>query len=168
MIDTVIVSCRKNIYYLSPNGEEYNIKDKVVFESDEDLLVGTVIKSNYKEKKKNLDLPLFNIIRKVNKDDLKKIDSNKKIEEKALREATKISKELELDMRFADVEHTLNRKQMVFSFVADTRIDFRALAKKLANKYKTRIELRQIGVRDKAKLVGGVGPCGLFLCCNML
>lgn len=166
MIDTVIVSCRKNIYYLSPNGEEYNIKDKVVFESDEDLLVGTVIKSNYKEKKKNLDLPLFNIIRKVNKDDLKKIDSNKKIEEKALREATKISKELELDMRFADVEYTLNRKQMVFSFVADTRIDFRTLAKKLANKYKTRIELRQIGVRDKAKLVGGVGPCGLFLCCN--
>ena len=121
MIDTVIVSCRKNIYYLSPNGEEYNIKDKVVFESDEDLLVGTVIKSNYKEKKKNLDLPLFNIIRKVNKDDLKKIDSNKKIEEKALREATKISKELELDMRFADVEYTLNRKVRTIDVTSSTK-----------------------------------------------
>ena len=166
MIDTVVVSCRKNNYYLSPNGDDYKVGDIVIFEGDDDLLYGKVIKSNYKEKKKNLDLPLFNIVRVINKDDKKKIDSNKSIEEKALKEATKISKDLELDMSFADVFYTFNRKQMIFSFVADNRIDFRNLAKKLANKYKTRIELRQIGVRDKARLVGGIGPCGLFLCCN--
>ena len=166
MIDVVIVNCRNNRYYLSPNGGEYKIGDIVLFETDDDLLVGKVIKANYEEKKKNLDLPLLNIIRVINKDDKKKIEANNKIEIKALREATRISKELELDMRFADVLYTFNRKQLIFSFVADARIDFRNLAKKLANKYKTRIELRQIGVRDKAKLVGGIGPCGLFLCCN--
>ena len=166
MIDVVIVNCRNNRYYLSPNGGEYKIGDIVLFETDDDLLVGKVIKANYEEKKKNLDLPLLNIVRVINKDDKKKIEANNKIEIKALREAIRISKELELDMRFADVLYTFNRKQLIFSFVADNRIDFRNLAKKLANKYKTRIELRQIGVRDKAKLVGGIGPCGLFLCCN--
>ena len=166
MIDVVIVNCRNNRYYLSPNGGEYKIGDIVLFETDDDLLVGKVIKANYEEKKKNLDLPLLNIVRVINKDDKKKIEANNKIEIKALREAIRISKELELDMRFADVLYTFNRKQLIFSFVADNRIDFRNLAKKLANKYKTRIELRQIGVRDKAKEIGGIGPCGRTLCCT--
>jgi cell fate regulator YaaT (PSP1 superfamily) len=69
-------------------------------------------------------------------------------------------------MNFVDCYYTLNQNQLIFNFTADDRIDFRNLAKKLAGKYKTRIELRQIGVRDKAKRIGGIGPCGLFLCCN--
>ena len=73
---------------------------------------------------------------------------------------------LGLEMRFISSFYTLDRKQLFISYVADNRVDFRELAKVLAQKYKTRIELRQIGVRDRAKKVGGLGPCGLFLCCN--
>ena len=69
-------------------------------------------------------------------------------------------------MRFVDSYFTFDKKQLFLSYTADARVDFRELAKMLAQKYKTRIELRQIGVRDKAKKIGGVGPCGLFLCCN--
>ena len=85
---------------------------------------------------------------------------------KALVEAKKISKSLELDMNFVDAYYSLDKAQLVFLFLSENRVDFRELAKKLAAKYKTRIELRQVGVRDKAKRVGGLGPCGLFLCCN--
>ena len=69
-------------------------------------------------------------------------------------------------MHFVDSFYTFDRKQLFISYVADTRVDFRELTKILAQKYRTRIELRQIGVRDKAQKIGGIGPCGLFLCCN--
>ena len=105
-------------------------------------------------------------MRKATDEDLKQYDENFKNAEKALAEAKKISKDLNLDMNFLDAFYNLDKSQLLFSFLADDRIDFRELAKKLAQKYKTRIELRQIGVRDKAKRVGGLGPCGLFLCCN--
>jgi len=85
---------------------------------------------------------------------------------KALNDAKNFSKKLSLDMNFIDAYFYLDSSQLILYFLADNRVDFRELAKKLAQKYKTRIELRQIGVRDKAKKVGGLGPCGLFLCCN--
>ena len=69
-------------------------------------------------------------------------------------------------MNFVDSYYSFDRKQLIFDFLSDNRVDFRDLAKKIASKYKTRIELTQIGVRDKAKKIGGLGPCGLFLCCN--
>ena len=69
-------------------------------------------------------------------------------------------------MNFVEAYYSLDKSQLVFSFLSENRVDFRELAKKLAQKYKTRIELRQIGVRDKSKKIGGLGPCGLFLCCN--
>ena len=105
-------------------------------------------------------------MRKATDEDLKQYDENFKNAEKALAEAKKISKDLNLDMNFLDAFYNLDKSQLLFSFLSDDRVDFRELAKKLAQKYKTRIELRQIGVRDKAKRVGGLGPCGLFLCCN--
>ena len=89
------------------------------------------------------------------------VDANK-----ALLDAKKFALELNLPMNFIDSYYTFDRSQLLLYFNADDRIDFRELAKKLAQKYKTRIELRQIGVRDKAKRIGGLGPCGLFLCCN--
>ena len=77
-----------------------------------------------------------------------------------------LSYELGLDMNFIDSFLNFDGTQLMLSFLADNRVDFRELAKKLAQKYKTRIELRQIGVRDKSKKIGGIGPCGLMLCCN--
>ena len=167
MIDVVVViNEMKNIYYLSPNSIDLKINDEVVFESESGYMTGKIIKEKYKEKKKNVVLPLYNVVRVVNDNDYKTISKNNKIKNKALVDAKKLSATLELDMNFVDSYLTFDSSQLILSFVADDRIDFRDLVKKLAQKYKTRIELRQIGVRDKAKKIGGLGPCGLFLCCN--
>ncbi|MBQ9018783.1 MAG: stage 0 sporulation protein [Bacilli bacterium] len=168
MIDVVVISVldSKNVYYISPNN--FNVKkgDDVVFETENGTLLGTVVKEKYQEKKENLVMPLDKIIRIASEDDYKKMNNNKEEAEKALKDAKKISKELDLDMNFVDAYYYLDKSQLIFSFLSENRVDFRELAKKLASKYKTRIELRQVGVRDKAKKIGGLGPCGLFLCCN--
>lgn len=168
MYDVVAVTCEltKNVYFLSPNDMELKIGDQVVFETENGLLIGNVCKEVYKEKKDNLVLPLQKVLRFPTKDDLKKDSKNKESALKALADAKKMSSSLDLDMNFVDAYYYLDNSQLVFLFLSETRVDFRELAKKLAAKYKTRIELRQIGVRDKSKKVGGLGPCGLFLCCN--
>ena len=168
MYDVVAVSCEltKNIYFLSPNALELKVGDSVVFETENGLLIGRVCKDIYKEKGDNLVLPLQKVLRIADKDDLKKESKNRESALKALKDAKKMSHTLDLDMNFVDAYYTLDNSQLVFLFLSETRVDFRELAKKLASKYKTRIELRQIGVRDKSKKIGGLGPCGLFLCCN--
>ena len=168
MIEVIVVKSLQtnNIYYLSPNSLDLKKNDDVVFEDDNGLLMGKVCKEAYQEQKKNLVLPLFKVIRKANKKDFDKYEKNNTESEKALIEVKKMSNSLDLDMNFIDAYYNLDKTQLVFLFLSDNRVDFRELAKKLAAKYKTRIELRQVGVRDKAKRVGGLGPCGLFLCCN--
>ena len=148
MIKYMIVLCElsKKKYFVQYN-ENFKINDTVVFNVDSDSLIGKVLTDCRECNENELELPLPTIIR-------------------ALSDAKKFAKELELDMNFVDCFYTLNQNQLIFNFTADDRIDFRNLAKKLAGKYKTRIELRQIGVRDKAKRIGGIGPCWLFLCCN--
>ena len=168
MIDVLCVTydSTKQIVFLSPGDSTYEVDDKVIVGTENGFHLATVKKGNYKQKKENFVLPLDKVVRKATDEDLKQYDENLKNAEKALTEAKKISKDLNLDMNFLDAFYNLDKSQLLFSFLADDRIDFRELAKKLAQKYKTRIELRQIGVRDKAKRVGGLGPCGLFLCCN--
>ena len=168
MLDVVVVRLKntKGIYFVSPNLIEVKKSDLVVFETENGLQLGEVCKDIYKEKQENLDLPMNKIIRVATDADLKVFDANAELTEKALFDAKKISKELDLDMNFVEAYYSLDKTQLVFSFLSETRVDFRELAKKLAQKYKTRIELRQIGVRDKSKKIGGLGPCGLFLCCN--
>ncbi len=168
MLEVVVVSVREffMISFLSANGFDVKKGDKVIFENDNGTYCGTVIKDKYLEKEENLDLPLINITRIATDKDLKNVEKNNSLSVKALDDAKKISKELELDMNFIDAYYNFDQSQLLFSFLSDNRVDFRDLAKKLAQKYKTRIELRQVGVRDKSKRVGGLGPCGLFLCCN--
>ena len=168
MIDVVVVKSLQtnSIYYLAPNTLELKKNDEVVFETENGPLIGVVCKETYKEKKDNLVLPLDKVLRIADKKDHDKYNKNVSEAEKALEDAKKYSNKLELDMNFVDAYFNLDKSQLVFLFLSETRIDFRELAKKLAAKYKTRIELRQVGVRDKAKRVGGLGPCGLFLCCN--
>ena len=168
MIDVVVVRLKatKGIYYVSPNLIELEKGNIVVFETENGLQIGEVCKDIYKEKQENLDLPLSKVVRIATEDDLSMFNENASATEIALKDARKLSKELELDMNFVEAYYSLDKSQLVFSFLSDNRVDFRELAKKLAQKYKTRIELRQIGVRDKSKKIGGLGPCGLFLCCN--
>ena len=168
MVDVVTVSIdeTKNIYYLSPNSFSLNLNDMVIFETDNGLFSGRVIKANYVENENNLVLPLNKVIRLCEDSDVDILKKNSIISEKAFKDAKKLSNELGLDMNFIDSFLNFDGTQLMLSFLADNRVDFRELAKKLAQKYKTRIELRQIGVRDKSKKIGGIGPCGLMLCCN--
>ena len=168
MVEVVvaIVPETKIVYYLSPNSLELNIGDNIIFETDNGLFSGCILKEKYEEKEENLVLPLFNVSRIVEDEDKKKIEKNRIISEKSLRDAKKISRDLDLDMSFIYSYMNFDNSQLILSFLSDNRVDFRELAKKLAQKYKTRIELRQIGVRDKSKKIGGIGPCGLMLCCN--
>ena len=140
--------------------------DIVIAETDSGMDSAIVKKPSYMEKEENLPDSIGKVVRKATDEDRKLISENNVKAEQALEIAKKYSRELNLNMGFVDCYYTFDKNQLVFSFVADSRVDFRELAKKLAQKYKTRIELRQIGVRDKAKKIGGLGPCGLFLCCH--
>jgi cell fate regulator YaaT (PSP1 superfamily) len=168
MIDVVVVTCKdtNNIYYLSPNSLELKKGDEVLFDTDFGIFSGIVCKEMYSENKKNLILPLKNVLRLIGETDKKTINKNSIMANKALEDAKKYSKSLGLDMNFVDSYVNFDASQLFLSFMSDSRVDFRDLVKKMAQKYKMRIELRQIGVRDKAKKIGGLGPCGLFLCCN--
>ncbi|MBP5678489.1 MAG: stage 0 sporulation protein [Bacilli bacterium] len=168
MIDVVVVLVEdtKNIYYLSPNSLTLKKGEEVIFENENGLLNGIVIKETYSEKKANLVLPLKKVLRVACETDKKTISKNRNLALKALEDAKKYSNTLELNMNFVDSYLNFDGSQILLSFMSEDRVDFRDLVKKLAQKYKIRIELRQIGVRDKAKKVGGLGPCGLFLCCN--
>lgn len=168
MVSLVAVRLKstKGMFFLEPNNLSLSVGDIVVIETDNGLQLGEVCRSNYKEKKENLVLPLKNVVRMATSNDLLENENNIDVSSKALGDAKRISKSLNLSMNFVECYYNLDKSQLIFSFLSDNRVDFRELAKKLAQKYKTRIELRQIGVRDKAKKIGGLGPCGLFLCCN--
>lgn len=154
------------VYYFSTNKLKLKNKDKVIVETEKGLQFGIVTNDPTKLPEEKLVLPLKNVLRIANKEDLKQEKQNEEKSKKALQDAKKISEKLGLSMNFIDANFTFDKKQLIFNFLADERIDFRELAKKLAAIYKTRIELRQIGVRDKAKEIGGIGPCGRFLCCS--
>lgn len=113
-----------------------------------------------------LNSPLRSIIRIADNQDYQKYQKNLIDAKKALEEARKIAKNLEMKIQLIDAMYTFDRDKLLFRFLSDSRIDFRNLARELAAKYRTRIELRQIGARDKAKEIGGCGQCGRALCCS--
>lgn len=154
------------IYYFSPGKLNIKINDNVIVGTERGIQFATVATDIISQDSDKVFLPLKDVIRIATKEDktinLKNIsDANK-----ALEYAKKIVEKEQLDMKLYEASYTFDRKKLVFKFVADERVDFRELAKLLAAKYKTRIELRQIGVRDKAKEIGGFGPCGRPLCCS--
>lgn len=152
--------------FFSFNNLNVKKNDFVIVNSDRGLQVGQVISDIEEYDEKNVVDDPYEIVRIMNKSDFIQEKKNKKDAADALKKAKKIVEQLNLEMRLIDSFYTFDRNQLVFNFMADTRIDFRELAKKLAQLYHTRIELRQIGVRDKAKQIGGIGPCGRFLCCS--
>lgn len=168
MIDIigVVLDSLKNIYYFSPQKLKLSKGQVVLVETENGLQLGKTVTNVIQEKKENLVLPLKKVLHIATKDEIEHQSKLKEEAEGALEVAKEYAKELKLNMNFVDAHYTYEKSQLFFSFVADNRVDFRELAKRLAQKYKTRIELRQIGVRDKAKKIGGLGPCGLFLCCN--
>lgn len=156
----------KSIYFAETAFSDLKRDNIILFKIDSTIHFG-IVKSIFCVENIQNDICISGeILRIAAEDDLKIMKENSKDAERALFDAKKFSFELNLPMHFIDSFYTFDRSQLLLSFHADDRIDFRELAKKLAQKYKTRIELRQIGVRDKAKRIGGLGPCGLLLCCN--
>lgn len=140
--------------------------DKVVVETVRGIELGFVISDMVSIDKYHSDLGLKPILRKATENDIKNFENNLKDAKFAMEICKNEVETLKLDMTLTTCEYTLDKAKVIFSYVADERVDFRELLKVLASKLHTRIELRQIGSRDKAKMIGGIGMCGLPLCCS--
>ncbi len=168
MVKVVGVRYRQagRIYYFSPGETEFLYNDKVLVESQQAKYIATVAIPNKEMNAEDLPDDIKPIIHKATESELQQDEKNKQDAKEALRIGKKKIREHKLEMKLVDVEYTFDRSKMIFQFTADGRIDFRELVKDLAAIFRTRIELRQIGVRDEAKILGGIGPCGRQLCCS--
>ena len=153
-------------YYFDPQGKTYNKGDSVIVETARGLEYGRVTIPNRSIDDEEITSPLKPVIRLANEKDIEIITENKEKEKSAFDICNKKIEAHGLDMKLVDVEYTFDRNKILFYFTADGRVDFRELVKDLASVFRTRIELRQIGVRDESKKVGGLGICGRPFCCN--
>ena len=153
------------IYFFDPDGKQIERGEHVIVETSMGMEYGEVVIANRQLPQEKIVTPLKKIIRVANKDDAKKNEENKKQEKEAFKVCEKKIKEHGLEMKLLDVEFKFDKSKILFFFTADGRIDFRDLVRDLAAIYKTRIELRQVGVRDEVKRLGGNGVCGRELCC---
>lgn len=168
MIKVIGVRFKKagKIYYFDPAELEVKKGDYVIVETARGIEFGECVIGIKEIKEEEIVSPLKSVIRIADEKDIEKHRENKEKEAKALKICFNKVQEHKLDMKLIDVEYTFDNHKVIFYFTADGRIDFRELVKDLAAIFRTRIELRQIGVRDEAKMLGGVGPCGRILCCS--
>jgi len=154
------------IYYFDPNGFDINKDDYVIVETIRGIEYGKVVVGKKQVDENDIVLPLKKVIRVADEKDRIIVQENNEAAKEAFEICLKKVEEHGLEMKLVDVEYTFDRNKVIFYFTADGRVDFRELVKDLAAIFKTRIELRQIGVRDEAKMLGGIGPCGRMLCCS--
>lgn len=168
MNKTIKVNFKENEQstYFSTTNEKLQKGDYVIVESDNGDIIGKILNTFSTLDQSVFEFPLIEVNREATKEEISQWIKNLEDEKESLETAKNKAIELELELSIICAEYTLDRKKLVFNFVADNRVDFRELAKILAGIYHTRIELRQIGVRDKAKKVGGYGSCGEKLCCS--
>lgn len=157
----VLIEDKKEIIALSNSGK-YLVGDNIIVKTSRGEQYGKITDII---SEKNSEINDIYIIRKANKKDYNNYLKNLRLSEDMLKFAKQEVTKLRLDMNFVSADVTLDNKHLLYQFVADERVDFRELAKSIAGKYKLRVELRQIGARDKAKLIDGIGPCGRRLCC---
>lgn len=150
-------------YIFDDNSNDVQINDYVIVDTEKGQQFG-IVNSIYE--KENKEKEYSKILKKASKKDIEQNKKNVSEAQEALNKAIETAKKMKLDMKFLNAEFTFDKSQLVFHFVADNRVDFRELAKSLASIYKVRIELRQVGVRDKAKEISGIGQCGRKLCCS--
>ena len=153
------------IYFFNPKTWKVSKGEKVIVETSQGEEVGEVVIANRQVNDDKIVEPLKRMLRIANKRDLRRYEECRKIEKEAFKTCQKKIKEHKLDMNLIDVECKFDNRKLLFYFTAEGRIDFRELVKDLAAIYKTRIELRQIGVRDQVRRMGGNGVCGRELCC---
>ncbi len=168
MVEVIGVRFRDNgkIYFFDPVNFEIEVGNAVIVETARGVEYGKVVLSKRPIEEKNIISTLKPVIRKATTEDDEKNESNKIKSREAFNVCLEKIKKHGLIMKLIDAEYTFDNNKVLFYFTADGRIDFRELVKDLAAVFKTRIELRQIGVRDETKIMGGIGICGRELCCN--
>ena len=154
------------VYYFDPDNNKLKLNDTVIVETSRGVECGVVAIENKEVPDEEIVHPLKKLIRKATKDDMRRLEENHRKEKEALKICEQKVAEHGLEMKLVDVEYTFDNSKILFYFTADGRVDFRALVKDLASIFRTRIELRQIGVRDESKMLGGLGVCGRPFCCN--
>ncbi|MBW3114691.1 MULTISPECIES: stage 0 sporulation family protein [Bacillaceae] len=168
MYDVVGVRFKKagKIYYFDPGELDIQKDCYVIVETVRGVEFGKVVVERKQVGENDVVLPLKKVIRIADQKDRLIVDENKSSATEAYNVCCDKINQHQLDMKLVDVEYTFDRNKVIFYFTADGRVDFRELVKDLASIFRTRIELRQIGVRDEAKMLGGIGPCGRMLCCS--
>ena len=168
MYEVVGVRFKKagKIYYFDPDGIELQENEYVIVETVRGIEFGKAVIAKKQVGENDVVLPLKKVIRIADTNDKEIVERNRKEAKEAFEICSTKVLDHEMDMKLVDVEYTFDRNKIIFYFTAEGRVDFRDLVKDLAAIFRTRIELRQIGVRDEAKMLGGIGPCGRMLCCS--
>ncbi len=168
MVKVVGVRFKKagRIYYFDPGDLATELDTPVIVETARGIEFGNVVMISKEVPEEYIVNPLKTVIRIATEEDVKHLEENREKEKEAFGICLQKIKDHNLDMKLIDVEYTFDNNKILFYFSADGRIDFRELVKDLASVFKTRIELRQIGVRDESKMMGGIGVCGRILCCR--
>jgi cell fate regulator YaaT (PSP1 superfamily) len=168
LYDVVGVRFKKagKIYYFDPGEISIEKDDFVIVETVRGVEFGRCVIAPKQVGENDVVLPLKKVLRIADQKDRMIVEENKQAAQEAYQVCSEKVNEHVLDMKLVDVEYTFDRNKVIFYFTADGRVDFRELVKDLAAIFRTRIELRQIGVRDEAKMLGGIGPCGRMLCCS--
>ena len=169
MIDVIGVRFKKasKIYYFDPQQIPLEVGDGVIVETSKGVEYGEVVIGRRQVEDGEVVKPLKSIMRKATPRDREKLEENHQKEKRAFAICREKIEKHKLDMKLISVEYTFDGSKILFSFTAEGRVDFRELVKDLASVFKTRIELRQIGVRDETKMIGGLGPCGRPACCSV-
>jgi cell fate regulator YaaT (PSP1 superfamily) len=154
------------IYYFDPSDFPVEQDSSVIVETARGIEYGKVVIGRRTVGEADVVLPLKKVIRIADTQDAQLVEDNKAAAKNAFTICQDKIKDHQLRMKLVDVEYTFDRNKIIFYFTAEGRVDFRELVKDLASIFRTRIELRQIGVRDEAKMLGGIGPCGRILCCS--
>ena len=154
-----------HIYSFSPNNLDLKKGDYVIVETEKGRDLGVIVKEKYEIKAEELTSELKNVLYKATDAQVKKAEEYDSVAEKLLPKVVEIVKSFKLDMKIVKVEANYDNSKLIVNFTAENRVDFRELVKKLAETFKTRVELRQIGSRDEVRMLGGFGPCGKICCC---
>lgn len=154
------------IYYFDPGNLSVEVRDHVIVETARGIEYGEVVIGKREVTENDVVLPLKQVIRIASGRDGEVVQENKTRAQDAMKTFRDKIKSHTLEMKAVDAEYTFDKNKLIFYFTAEGRVDFRELVKDLASVFRVRIELRQIGVRDEAKVLGGIGPCGRLLCCS--
>lgn len=168
MVEVIGVKFRTDgrVYYFDPDKYKFEKGSLVIVETAHGIECGEVSMENRQVEDSKIVKPLKKVVRPANEQDLKRNQENKAKEKEAYKICEKKIADHKLEMKLVDVEYSFDNSKILFYFTADGRVDFRELVKDLASVFRTRIELRQIGVRDEAKMLGGIGICGRPFCCS--